>query len=87
MVWTLLTNSTGNNNIAVGYQALCYNTSGNFNDAVGYLVLTAAGFRANLAVMCGLWSNERRSGNGGSVVRTADRRPRQAVRDVVAGIV
>jgi hypothetical protein len=39
MVWTLLTNSTGNNNIAVGYQALCYNTSGNFNDAVGYLAL------------------------------------------------
>ncbi len=52
-----------------------------------HVLLTAAGFRANLAVMCGLWSNERRSGNGGSVVRTADRRPRQAVRDVVAGIV
>ena len=27
-----------------------------------FLLLTAAGFRANLATMCGLWSNEGRAG-------------------------
>ena len=50
------------------------------------VVLTAAGFRANLAAMCGLWSSECPVGLWGSVVRTADRRPRQDLRDAAAGI-
>ena len=61
-------------------------TDADVRDAAHAHVLTAAGFRANLAAMCGLWSNKRRSDSVGSVVRTTDRRPRQDLRDAPARV-